>query len=166
MAVEIGIPMRLINSSIVLLPLLLGACTLTPGHSAQLLQGTSWQLLTIQSMDDTQGMAKISSPQRYTVSFGADGLAAFRIDCNRATSTWQAIPVAGDSGSLTFGPVAMTRMMCPPGSLNQKVMRDLSYVRSYLFKGDKLFMSLMADGGIYEWLPYSPADKKPEELFD
>ena len=32
-----------------------------------------------------------------------------------------------------------------------KVARDLGQVRSYLLKGGKLFLSLMADGGIYEW---------------
>jgi hypothetical protein len=30
---------------------------------------------------------------------------------------------------------------------------DLGFVRSYLFKDGNLFMSLMADGGIYEWRP-------------
>ncbi len=47
--------------------------------------------------------------------------------------------------------MAATRAMCPPGSLDQRLMRQLPYVRSYLFKEGKLFMSLMADGGILEW---------------
>ncbi|MCU0812246.1 MAG: hypothetical protein MUE59_14660, partial [Thiobacillaceae bacterium] len=31
--------------------------------------------------------------------------------------------------------------------------RDLAHVRSYLLKDGKLYLSLMADGGIYEWAP-------------
>jgi hypothetical protein len=51
-------------------------------------------------------------------------------------------------------------MTCPPGSHDQKMMRELPYVRSYLLKDGRLFMSLMADGGIYVWLPYSRAEEK------
>ena len=63
----------------------------------------------------------------------------------------QATPAADRSGSLELGPVAGTRALCGPASLDQKLLRDLPYVRSYVLKGGRLFMSLMADGGIYEW---------------
>jgi para-nitrobenzyl esterase len=33
------------------------------------------------------------------------------------------------------------------------VARDLGYVRSYRLKNGRLYLSLMADGGIYEWRP-------------
>ncbi len=148
------------SCSFALLLLMLGACTTTPERSVQPLSGSSWQLVAIESMDDAQGTTKIAGPQRYTLSFGADGRAAFRIDCNRGTGSWQATPAARDSGSLTFGPIATTRMTCPPGSHDQKMMRELPYVRSYLLKDGRLFMSLMADGGIYVWLPYSRAEEK------
>lgn len=144
-----------------LLPLLLSACTLTPERSAQVLPGTSWQLVAIQSMDDAQGTTRITAPDRYTLSFGADGRAAFRIDCNRGSATWQASPAAADSGALGFGPMAVTRMLCPPGSHEQKLLRDLPYVRSYFLRDGKLFLSLMADGGIYEWQPDPPAREHP-----
>lgn len=36
-------------------------------------------------------------------------------------------------------------------------MRDLGYVRSYLLRDGRLYMSLMADGGIYEWRRIDPA---------
>jgi heat shock protein HslJ len=73
------------SCSFALLLLMLGACTTTPERSVQPLSGTSWQLVAIESMDDAQGTTKIAGPQRYTLSFGADGRAAFRIDCNRGT---------------------------------------------------------------------------------
>ncbi len=116
------------------------------------LAGTQWELVAIQSMDDAQGTTRIAAPERISVRFAADGRAAFRLDCNRGTATWQAEPAPDSlSGTLQFGPVAATRAFCPPPSHEQRVVRDLPYVRSYLFKDGKLFMSLMADGGIYEW---------------
>jgi len=115
------------------------------------LAGTGWRLRAIQSMDDAQGTTVVGDPERYTVSFGVDGKASFRFDCNRGSGIWQATTSGTDSGRLEFGPVAATRAMCPPGSLDQRLMRQLPYVRSYLFKEGRLFMSLMADGGILEW---------------
>lgn len=118
------------------------------------LSGTNWELVAIQSMDDTQGTTRIDSPERITASFAGDGRVSFRLDCNRGTATWEAMRGAGGTtGKLQFGPIAATRAMCPPPHLDERVARDLAYVRSYSFKDGKLFMSLMADGGIYEWRP-------------
>lgn len=122
------------------------------------LAGTSWQLLAIQSMDDLQGTTKVKQPGQFTLEFGRDGRAALRLDCNRGTGDYKVAPAGdGSSGSLTFGPVATTRAMCLPPHLDQRVARDLAYVRSYLLKDGKLYLSLMADGGIYEWAPQQAA---------
>ncbi len=121
------------------------------------LAGSTWELVAIQSMDDAQGTTRIAKTETFSVSFAADGRANFRIDCNRGNASWKATPSAdATSGSLEFGPLATTKMMCPPGSHDQKVMRDLPYVRSYLLKDGKLYLSLMADGGIYEWQQQKP----------
>jgi uncharacterized protein/heat shock protein HslJ len=125
--------------------------------SAAPLTGTTWELVAIQSMDDAQGTTYIDHPETVTLSFVADGRANFRLDCNRGSATWKGKPLAeSSSGALEFGPLIATRAMCPPGSPDQKVTRDLPYVRSYLLKGGKLYLSLMADGGIYEWQPHKP----------
>jgi heat shock protein HslJ len=122
------------------------------------LAGTSWQLVAIQSMDDAQGTTKVADPGHFTLEFGRDGRAALRLDCNRGNGDYKVTPVGdGSSGSLSFGPVATTRAMCPPPHLDQRVARDLPYVRSYLLKDGKLYLSLMADGGIYEWAPQQAA---------
>ena len=65
--------------------LALAACgsTAEPPHP---LDGTSWRLLSLESMSDQQGTATVDDPSRYTVEFGTDGRAAFRIDCNRGLS--------------------------------------------------------------------------------
>ncbi len=145
-------PMRLL-ASVAAAATLIGCATLTPASNS--LAGTRWQLLAIDSMDDAQGTTRPADPAQYTVTFGADGRAAFRLDCNRATGEWKATPATADarSGQLIFGALAGTRAMCAPGSLDQQLLKQLPYVRSYLFQDGQLHMSLFADGGILHWGP-------------
>ncbi len=118
------------------------------------LVGTAWQLNAIQSMDDAQGTTRVAEPDRFTLEFGRDGRAVLRLDCNHGTAHWKATPAAdGNSGQIEFGPIAGTRALCPPPQLDERIVRDLGYVRGYLLRDGKLHLSLMADGGIYEWHP-------------
>jgi uncharacterized lipoprotein YbaY len=45
--------------------------------------------------------------------------------------------------------------MCPPAPLNDRIVKDWEFVRSYTIKDGHLFLSLMADGGNYEFEPAS-----------
>lgn len=132
---------------------LTGCATQTPAPIS--LTGTSWKLLALDSMDDAQGTTRPADPSRYTVTFGADGRAAFQLDCNRASGEWKATPATANarSGQLIFSALAGTRAMCAPGSLDQRLSGQLPYVRSYLFQDGQLHMSLFADGGILHWAP-------------
>ena len=114
----------------------------TPG-----LGGTSWQLVKFQGGDGA--VLTPDDKSKYTLAFGADGILRARIDCNRANGGWKS---AGPN-QLEFGPMAITRAQCPPGSLHDQIVKQLPYVRSYVMKDDRLFLSLMADGGIYEFEP-------------
>ncbi len=58
------------------------------------------------------------------------------------------------NGSFKFGPLATTKALCPPPSMDEQVASDAQYVRSYLLKDGRLYLSLMADGGIYVWEPH------------
>ena len=115
------------------------------------LGGTSWRLVEIQSMDDSQGTTRPDDPSKYTISFGSDGSAALRLDCNRGMGPWKSEPADSSSGSLRIGPFAVTKALCPPPSLGERVEGQLGYVRSYLLRDGRLSMSLMADGGILIW---------------
>lgn len=116
------------------------------------LAGTSWRLVSIQSMDDAQGTTPLPDPAKFTVSFGKDGQASFQLDCNRGNGSYTAEPGDdGVSGSLTFGPIAATMMMCPQPSLDQTVSLALSQVRGYIYKDERLHLSKQADGGILSW---------------
>ena len=126
--------------------------------------GTRWQLMAIQSMDDAQGTTRIHDPSQYTLEFGRDGTAAFRLDCNRATASYLLKPSADrTNGSIQFGPIAATHAMCAPPHLGEKVARDMTHVRGYLLKEGRLYLSLMADSGIYEWAPLHTADASQNE---
>jgi hypothetical protein len=108
-----------------------------------------------------------------------DGSVAMRLNCNRATGTWTVKPGAdGTSGGFAFGPLAGTRALCPPPSLDERITAQAQYVRSYLLKDGRLSLSLMADGGIFIWEPVptgasatppaasqtSPASRRAEPL--
>ena len=118
------------------------------------LTGTSRQLLSIESMaPGEQPGTTIPDPSKYTVSFGDDGRAVFTVDCNRGNSPWQAEVAGTDSGTLTFGPLALTRMFCPQPSADTEVAAALGRVRSFLLSDGKLHLSLEADSGVMHWQP-------------
>ena len=122
------------------------------------LAGTEWRLAEFQSMDDAQGTERPSGPALYTMSLQGDGSVAMRLNCNRATGTWRAqAGPDGTSGQFTFGPLAATRALCPPPSMDERVTSQASYVRSYVLKDGRLHLSLMADGGILVWEPATNA---------
>ena len=118
------------------------------------LQGTSWQLVGIQSMDDAQGLKRPADPSRYTLSLQADGRAVLQLDCNRATGPWRVEPSSDPgNGGFRFGPRASTKALCPSPSLGEPLARQLPYVRGYLLRDGRLNLSLLADGGILIWEP-------------
>lgn len=122
--------------------------------SLGLLAGTDWRLVEIQSMDDAVGIVRPDDPSMYTMRLNEDGTVIMRLDCNRARGTWSAEPSADvSSGNFSFGPLAATRAVCPPGSLDERVAAQTEYVRSYLLEDGRLYLSLMADGGIFAWEP-------------
>jgi heat shock protein HslJ len=115
------------------------------------LAATAWQLVKFEGGDGT--FLAPDDKAKYTLAFEADGRVSVRIDCNRGRGNWQ----SSGPNQLTFGPLALTRAMCPPGSLHDRIVRDWEFVRSYTIKDAHLFLALMADGGVYEFEPLARA---------
>jgi heat shock protein HslJ len=111
------------------------------------LADTSWQLVKFQSSSDKTLVP--DDKAKYTIDFGADGKVNLRIDCNRGGGTWE----SSGSNQLEFGALTLTRAMCPPGPLNNRIPKDWQGVRSYAIKNGHLFLSLIGDGGTYEFEP-------------
>ena len=123
----------------------------TPVVPAATLAGTSWQLVKFTGSDGST--LEPDDRTKYTLTFQPDGAVVARIDCNRGRGTWK----SDTPGQLVLGPLALTRMMCPPGSMHDRVAADWDAVRAYTMKDGHLFLSLMADGGTYEYEPATAA---------
>jgi heat shock protein HslJ len=121
---------------------------------AAALANTRWRLVEFRSMDDAIGVIRPHDPALYTMHLKGDGSVAMRLDCNRAKGTWRSRP-SGDvsNGRFEFGPLAATRALCPPPSMDERIAADARFVRGYLLKDGRLYLSLMADAGIYAWEP-------------
>jgi para-nitrobenzyl esterase len=121
------------------------------------LTGRTWQLVQFES---SNGKTLIpTGPSKYTIIFQPTGQVSVRIDCNRGRGTWKSTR----RNQLQFGPLALTRAMCSPAPLNDRIARDWSDVRSYTLKGGHLFLALRADGGIYEYEPQTATAAPGEE---
>jgi uncharacterized lipoprotein YbaY len=111
------------------------------------LTGTTWQLVKFEGGD-----GKVLTPDdrtKYTIEFSPGWQVSARIDCNRGHGAWK----SSAPNHLQFGPLALTRAMCPPESMHDQIVKQWSNIRSYVIKDGHLFLSLMADGGIYELEP-------------
>jgi para-nitrobenzyl esterase len=130
-----------------ILVLACAACATPEPPATQALGGTAWQFVRFQGGD---GRVQVPDDRaKYTVTFTADGGVNVRFDCNRGRGSWK----SDWPGQLLFGPLAATRAMCPPGSLHDQFVKHWFYIRSYVLKDGRLYLSLMADGGIYEFEP-------------
>jgi heat shock protein HslJ len=130
-----------------------------------LLANTDWRLVEFQSMDDSVGTKRPSDPSLYTMRLNADGTVHMRLNCNRATGSWSAEPSADPSnGRFELGPLAATAAVCPPPSMDELITAQAEWVRGYLLKDGRLYLSLMADGGIFAWEPITeePFETEPD----
>jgi para-nitrobenzyl esterase len=121
--------------------------------SAAELEGTSWQLVKIETLD---GKTHVPSDRgRYMVAFAPHGELSARIDCNRGAGTW----ASTEAGSLALGELATTRALCPPGSLYDEIIAEWSHVHLFALREGHLF--LKGDGGIYEFEPLPDSGASP-----
>jgi heat shock protein HslJ len=113
--------------------MLLAACVSAPEPHP--LEGTEWQLAAI----DTSGSTTTLDPPlqaRHTVAFGPEGALAIQLDCNRGRSTWAAGKPRNGAGTLTIGPVASTRMLCPEPSFGNQ-LASLANAKTYALTLDR-----------------------------
>lgn len=115
------------------------------------LAGSKWRLVHFQSSDDAIGTKIPPNVEGYEMEFLSDGRVMLKLDCNRASAQWQAVPSSPAGGSLMLKGGPMTRAMCQPGAMDAAIAQDLGRVRSYTFRGNTLGLALEADSGIYLW---------------
>ena len=83
-----------------------------------------------------------ANPERYTLELQPGGVALVRADCNRGRGSYEM-----SEGRIKFGPIATTRMACPPGSLDSRYLKDLQRATIFFVEGGKLFLDLPVDSG-------------------
>jgi heat shock protein HslJ len=135
-----------IPTGIVAVALLAGCTTADGGGDRSPLVGT-WRLVELQSNDDAIGTTRPDDPSKYELTLNADGSVAMRLDCNRAFGQWQS---PGPS-EITFGQMGMSMALCPEGSLDTRISREMGFMRTYVLQGDRLSLNMMADGGNLVW---------------
>jgi len=86
------------------------------------------------------------APDRYTLELSPNGRLLARADCNRGTGSYRI-----GAGTIAIGPVATTRMACPPGALDASYLRDLQRASSFFVEGGSFFVELPADSGTMQF---------------
>jgi heat shock protein HslJ len=115
--------------------------------TADRLAGTAWRLVRFEGTDGRT--IRPDDPSKYTIVFEKDGSVSARVDCNRGHGTWN----SSGASQITFGALALTRAVCPPALLNDRLPTDLPSVGSYSMRNGHLLLSLLADAGVYEFEP-------------
>lgn len=105
-----------------------------------LLTGTVWSWQGTQMSDDAR--VAPDAPERYTLEFEPGGKVNIRADCNRGSASYLL-----NGSTLSFGPIALTRAMCPPGSRDAEFLKGLQAVSGQLFRGNDLVLTLKFDSG-------------------
>lgn len=111
------------------------------------LPGTTWNWVQTRYSNDF--VAAPADPTVYRITFGTDGKVNVQDDCNVLNGVY----TAGENGELTIDLQTSTMAACPPGSLHDQFILDLSGVASYLIEEGSLFAALKFDTGVMEFTP-------------
>jgi heat shock protein HslJ len=135
-------------ATIVLASLLLPAIAVaqgTPAGEPTDIPPVVWELQTLST-----GAEQLTppNPAAYTVQFLSDGELRVRADCNRGIGDYTL-----DGSSITIGPIGLTRMGCPAGSLDGRFMEALSRAAVWSFQDDLLILDAPADSGSLAFAP-------------
>ena len=111
---------------------MLAACVSAPEPHP--LEGSEWQLAAIHTSGSTTTLTP-ALQARHTLAFGPDGALAMQLDCNRGRASWSAGKPRNGAGTITIGPVASARMLCPEPSFGNQ-MASLAEARTYVLTAD------------------------------
>lgn len=115
-----------------------------PQTSPQAVLGITWQWIATTTPQET---VKATEPERYTIMLDEERLVA-RFDCNRGGGQYTL-----EEGTLSFGMLMATRMMCPPDSQDMLFMRDLERVATFRVQDGVLHLGFAGDGGEMQFRP-------------
>lgn len=141
---------------------LLVACqSVVSAEPEQILSRTTWDLIAIQGPGDQSVPILPSEMERFRLRFEAGRHVLLRLDCNRGVAKRSGDIDSASAGRIRFSIITVTRAICPPPNLDQRVLRDLSFVRFYEIRSGRLYLSPTADGGVLEWQRRAKGPAKP-----
>ena len=73
---------------------------------------------------------------RYALEFQPGGVVNVRADCNRGSGKY-----TQNGAQLTFGPIALTKMLCPGGSRDNEFLKALGAVSEQSLRGTDLVLT-------------------------
>lgn len=118
--------------------------------STAALADTQWVLIEYSAVPG-KGQAQEVTLNRYTMTLAKDGSMQAKLDCNRGLGTWTAIETKTGSGTISFGPVAATRAMCPEDSIGERLAADLPSMVTWSVYDGRLTLKPANGGPQYVW---------------
>ena len=112
--------------------------------SAKAILGTTWMWSSTTTPMET---IEAEVPARYTIAL-EDGRVSARFDCNRGGGTYKL-----SDGTLSFGMMMSTMMMCAPDSQDLVFKRDLQFVSTFYVEDGVLYLGLDDGAGTMEFRP-------------
>ena len=117
----------------------------TRGKADRMLTGIVWKWQ--QSLYNNDTKAVPTDPEKYTLKLLPDGKASIRADCNVGGGTYRL-----DGSRISIEITHTTMAACPPGSLEQKYIRDLNAAAIYFMRYDALYIDLKYDTGTMRFM--------------
>ncbi len=102
--------------------------------------GQAWQW--IEFTDPVNGTQQIANPAKYQITFLPSGTVRVTADCNRGAGQYLV-----DGASMQITVQAMTRAMCPPGSMSTQFIQNLNAAAVWFVQDGDLYIDLFADSG-------------------
>lgn len=94
--------------------------------------------------------APATDHSKYTIEFRPDGKLVVQADCNRGPGTYKLV-----GKRLLIENIAMTRMACPPGSLDHTFLEQVGSADGYRLEGENLVLTVQITPGTMTFMPAS-----------
>jgi len=92
-----------------------------------------------------------ANPERYTIEFMPGSRMNLRAECNRGQSEYSL-----DGGRVVLSPIALTKILCPPGTKDREFLADLAEVKGYELSNGELVLLLRNEGATMRFRPRAP----------
>lgn len=98
-----------------------------------------WGLISIKEKSGQTLRPTVAT--RYTISFDREGRVTTEFDCNVGLGTFK----SESPGQVNFGPIALTKTVCPRGPIYDRIVSEIHRFRTYRSEGGHLFLSTTDD---------------------